>query len=103
MKILHKSFTILGLTVLALFVLYNDRTMTSIAKKFAVIDLKSYTTAHSGQNCSLWMIPRRLNIPRDPLIKLNPNLFLYPGMVGGPNNQIKGFHQSIYLAIKLNR
>jgi len=59
--------------------------------------------AHLRQNCTLWKIPSNLAISRDPQIKLNPNLFLYPGMTGGPNNQIKGFYQSIYLAIQLNR
>ena len=38
-----------------------------------------------------------------PQIKLDPDRYLYPGIVYGPNNQIVGLIQSIYIAIKLNR
>jgi len=38
-----------------------------------------------------------------PVIKLDPGRFLYPGLVYGPNNQICGLHDAIYLSIRLNR
>nr|XP_026691833.1 uncharacterized protein LOC100187397 isoform X2 [Ciona intestinalis] len=38
-----------------------------------------------------------------PRIKLNPNKFLLPSLVWGPNNQLLGFLDSIVVAIKLNR
>jgi len=38
-----------------------------------------------------------------PLLRLDPTRFLYPGLVGGPNNQLCGLMDSIYLAIRLNR
>ena len=60
-------------------------------------------TVAMKQDCSLWKIPDRLNVSKKPLIKLNPSLYLYPGMVGGPNNQIVRFIQAIYLAVRLNR
>jgi len=38
-----------------------------------------------------------------PQILLNPDRFLYPGLVWGPGNQMVGLWQSMYLAIRLNR
>ena len=72
-------------------------------KSSPTVQVKEQTAANLKPNCSLWKIPSRLEIPEDPLIKLDPNVYLYPGLDGGPNNQIKGFYQAIYLAIRLNR
>ena len=67
------------------------------------VQVKEQADASFKQNCSLWKIPSRLEITEDPLIKLNPRSYLYPGLDGGPNNQIKGFYQAMYLAVRLNR
>ncbi|CAK8679898.1 unnamed protein product [Clavelina lepadiformis] len=55
-------------------------------------------------NCTLWEpYPDDLIATFPSRIKLNPSRFLYPGFYGGPNNQIMGLLQSIYVAIRLNR
>ncbi|XP_078484741.1 uncharacterized protein LOC104265698 [Ciona intestinalis] len=38
-----------------------------------------------------------------PRIKLDPNKFLLPFLIWGPNNQLIGLRDSIFVAIKLNR
>nr|XP_039266084.1 uncharacterized protein LOC120341613 [Styela clava] len=38
-----------------------------------------------------------------PMFQLNPDKFFLPVLVGGPNNQIIGFQDSLFTAIKLNR
>ena len=72
-------------------------------KSSPTVQVKEQTAANLKPNCSWWKITSHLEIPEDPLIKLHPNLYLYPGLDGGPNNQIKGFYQAMYLAIRLNR
>ena len=54
-------------------------------------------------DCSSWEIPSNWKSENNPLIKLDPKRFLYPGLLYGPNNQITGFKETIYLAIRLNR
>ncbi|CAK8693089.1 unnamed protein product [Clavelina lepadiformis] len=54
------------------------------------------------EDCDLWKIGDDWT-PKAPQISLDPNKFLYPGLFGGPNNQIYGLRQSVYLAIRLNR
>ena len=39
----------------------------------------------------------------EPMIKLNPNKFLTAALAWGPNNQLRGLRETIYLAIRLNR
>ena len=70
--------------------------------KLASEEIKNAAIAKE-QNCSLWKLPERFQATYDPLIKLDGGLYLYPGLASGPNNQIKGFYHSIYLAIRLNR
>jgi len=38
-----------------------------------------------------------------PRIKLDPNKFLTPLLTYGPNNQQRGFRETVFLAVKLNR
>uniref|UniRef100_H2YJH6 Uncharacterized protein n=1 Tax=Ciona savignyi TaxID=51511 RepID=H2YJH6_CIOSA len=38
-----------------------------------------------------------------PMVKLNPNRFLLPILKNGPNNQLSGLRDSIYISIRLNR
>ncbi|CBY32445.1 unnamed protein product [Oikopleura dioica] len=38
-----------------------------------------------------------------PRIKLDPNKFLTPVLTYGPNNQQRGFRETVFLAVKLNR
>ena len=56
-----------------------------------------------NSSCSLWTFPSELKVYDNPRIKLDPNRYLYGGNVQGPNNQIVGLIESIYMAIKLNR
>ncbi|XP_076817899.1 uncharacterized protein LOC143463324 isoform X1 [Clavelina lepadiformis] len=61
-------------------------------------------TQTNSVNCTLWEPYRDDLIATLPSrIQLNPSRFLYPGFYGGPNNQIMGLLQSIYVAIRLNR
>ncbi|CAK8678797.1 unnamed protein product [Clavelina lepadiformis] len=54
--------------------------------------------------CSLWKEDEENSIfTFIPQIRLHPGRFLYPGSYGGPNNQIMGLLQSVFLAIRLNR
>ena len=38
-----------------------------------------------------------------PQIRLDPDKFLIPVLTYGPNNQLRGFRETIFLALKLNR
>ena len=83
--------------------LYRNKALQSrLTFKSTATTTKEVTTAKE-QDCSMWKFPERFEATFDPLIKLDRDLYLYPGLIGGINNQIKGFHQSIYLAIRLNR
>ena len=55
------------------------------------------------QDCSAWTFPATFKEIKDPQIVLNSDKFLFPGLIWGPNNQIIGLKNSIYLAIALNR
>ena len=39
----------------------------------------------------------------NPVLKLRPDFFVLPILQNGPNNQLVGFRETIFLAIKLNR
>lgn len=39
----------------------------------------------------------------EPKYKLDPNKFLIPVFTYGPNNQLHGFRETVFMAIKLNR
>ena len=55
-------------------------------------------------NCFLWKIPEENSEGnKKPFVILNPKKFLFPGLWGGPNNQVTGIKEAVYLAIKLNR
>lgn len=41
--------------------------------------------------------------PVEPKYKLDPNRFLIPVFTYGPNNQLHGFRETVFMAIKLNR
>ena len=55
------------------------------------------------QDCSEWAFPATFKEIKGTQIVLNSDKFLYPGLIWGPNNQIIGLKNSIYLAITLNR
>ena len=63
----------------------------------------SKTEINADQKCKLWQFQSAVKTYENPQIKLNPDLFLYPGLLAGPNNQIVGLLHSMYLAIRLNR
>jgi len=71
-------------------------------------EAKSVSTALSNEDTSTeqcaWSC-KRTNWTEQvkPLLQLDPTRFLYPGLVGGPNNQLCGLLDSVYLAIRLNR
>ncbi|XP_076815081.1 uncharacterized protein LOC143461157 isoform X2 [Clavelina lepadiformis] len=54
-------------------------------------------------NCSTWRKPLHNVSALSSQITLAPDRFLYPGLIWGPNNQVIGLFQSIYVAIRLNR
>ena len=39
----------------------------------------------------------------EPIYKTRPNKFLIPSLTWGPNNQLRGFRESVIMAIQLNR
>ena len=43
------------------------------------------------------------NINVSPRYRLRPDKFIVPVFTYGPNNQLHGFRESIFMAIKLNR
>lgn len=51
--------------------------------------------------CPIWDI----NYAKDvqPMINLNKNKFITPVLPYGPNNQLRGFRETVWLAIRLNR
>ena len=63
----------------------------------------NFSNSQKAENCSDWAFPTTFKEIKHPKIILNSNRFLYPGLIWGPNNQIIGLKNSIYLAIKLNR
>ena len=42
-------------------------------------------------------------LDHNPIMPLDPNKFIMPVLPYGPNNQLRGFRETIILAIKLNR
>ena len=47
--------------------------------------------------------PKCVKQSQQPITPLNPSKFLMPVLPYGPNNQLRGFRETIILAIKLNR
>ena len=54
-------------------------------------------------DCSDWTLPDINKINEKSSISLDPEKFLYPGLLWGPNNQIMGLKHAVYVAIRLNR
>ena len=54
-------------------------------------------------DCFTWKYSKLQNKKKTPAVKLDPKRILYPGIVWGPNNQLKGLKESIYLAVRTNR
>ncbi|XP_078495031.1 uncharacterized protein LOC108950060 [Ciona intestinalis] len=57
----------------------------------------------ANPTCASWRTEINWSKPVKPTIQLDPGKYLYPGLIWGPNNQIVGLWQSMYLAIRLNR
>ncbi|XP_002127834.4 uncharacterized protein LOC100180089 [Ciona intestinalis] len=74
-------------------------TVVKVPTTRAVLDSKYDKYKHF--KCNLKPPVKRKHV--EPLIKLDKTKFLFPLLVNGPNNQILGLRDSIYLAIKLNR
>ena len=66
-------------------------------------NIKKFSNLQKTINCSDWAFPTKFEKIKHPKIILNSDRFLYPGLIWGPNNQIIGLKNSIYLAIMLNR
>ena len=67
------------------------------------LEIKLAVSVSSKSNCEFWKYPHRIEFNGSSFITLDPKRFLYPALIWGPNNQIKGLQQAVYLAIKLNR
>ena len=63
----------------------------------------SFVNGTNATNCSLWSFPNKVQAIENPRIRLDPNRFLYPGLIWGLNNQLIGLRESTFLAISLNR
>nr|XP_018670283.1 uncharacterized protein LOC108950060 [Ciona intestinalis] len=57
----------------------------------------------ASPTCASWRTGINWSKPVKPTVHLNSEKYLYPGLIWGPNNQIVGLWQSMYLAIRLNR
>ena len=66
-------------------------------------DLRSQLSENTATNCTMWHFPDQIKTYKYPKIILDPKRFLYPGLANGPNNQINGLINAIYLSIVLNR
>ncbi|CAK8689385.1 uncharacterized protein LOC143459949 [Clavelina lepadiformis] len=67
------------------------------------VSVKSPSSSKMKIRCSLWEEPTYKVSNLSSQILLDPDKFLYPGLINGPNNHIYGLWQSVYLAIRLNR
>ena len=76
--------------------------ITKLAQSKELIT-KLAVSASSKSNCKFWKYPNQVEFNGSSFFTLDPKRFLYPALIWGPNNQIKGLQQSVYLAIKLNR
>jgi len=64
---------------------------------------KKATAIVQWPNCSFWKHPSRVEFNGSSRFHLDSNRFLYPALIWGPNNHIKGLRQAVYISIKLNR
>ena len=64
---------------------------------------KTHKAIFAKESCACQCICTNWSTAVVPQIQLDPNRFFYPGLVGGPNNQLVGLLESIYIAIRLNR
>ena len=76
--------------------------ITKLAQSKELIT-KLAVSASSKSNCKFWKYPYQVEFNGSSFFTLDPERFLYPALIWGPNNQIKGLQQAVYLAIKLNR
>lgn len=60
---------------------------------------KELQTKTSSRDLSANPVP----LVRNPLLKLKKDKFMMPILMRGPNNQLIGLRESIYVAIRLNR
>ena len=85
----------------------NKNSIDDLIKKNQLTIIPSEASKNSLNvvtNCFLWKIPdENWEGNKKPFVILNPEKFLFPGLWGGPNNQITGLKEAVYLAIKLNR
>ena len=92
-------FVVLLETVQFLKLFHRTR---SLRRSLRIVQLKNLVIEYED-TCSDWNFSKKIQVEKKPQIVLDPNRFLYPGLIGGPNNQILGLQQSIYLTIRLNR
>uniref|UniRef100_H2YAJ9 GDP-fucose protein O-fucosyltransferase 2 n=1 Tax=Ciona savignyi TaxID=51511 RepID=H2YAJ9_CIOSA len=61
---------------------------------------------HQRQSCEFWSSSKKLltSSPQPkPRFKTNPRKFILPWLYNGPNNQLMGLRQAVFVAIYLNR
>jgi len=92
----NKKLTVTSASLTKLFSSFEKRIdPTTVAETHKAIFTKASCTCHCIRaNWSTAVVPQ---------IPLDPDRFLYPGLIGGPNNQLVGLWESIYIAIRLNR
>nr|XP_026696581.1 uncharacterized protein LOC100180315 [Ciona intestinalis] len=71
-----------------------------VTKVTNILEPKTHETQQK-RDCPLKIYQDVTNIK--PRVSLDPNKFLLPWLLWGPNNQLVGFRESVFLAIKLNR
>ena len=64
---------------------------------------KSEHKSSNEKNCPMWEPDWEALKDVQPQVTLDPEKYLIPILTYGPNNQLRGFRETIFLALKLNR
>ena len=98
-------FNVIALVLItSVYIIFSHSFLNEIHRSWTRIwKTLEKTENDTDQTCKIWNFSQKLKTYDNPQIKLNHDLFLFPDVVGGPNNQIKGLIHAMYLAIRLNR
>ena len=83
------------------------RTSLRVEAEFRILDrrisLESRSSLKTNKSQASCQLPRQVPLQSNPLIKVDQERFLIPLLINGPNNQVIGLRDSIFLTICLNR
>lgn len=96
----HKSYSLLPLEIRKKIPL-SWNIAEGHGSASTALKLRSNSSYQCGDESETDWISIKSNVI--PAIELDRNRFLYPVLTNGPNNQLIGFRDAVYLAIRLNR